>query len=636
MILILGGTTEGRMAVHALEEAGQPFYYSTRGDEQEVTLHHGIRLQGALDEAAMKEFCTGHGIRLLVDAAHPFAAQLHQTVEQVAEATGLPVIRFERIFPPRDETHITWCRDYADATERINQSGIRSLLALTGVQSIARLKAIWQGKVCCHFRILDRDSSRELARRAGFDGQRLCYYHEGEDERILMKQIRPEAILLKESGVSGGFCAKVEAARELGIRIFAICRPDTPATFHCVNGEHGLRRMVERLLPDFYPLRSGLTTGTCATAATVAALTSLLAPDRPPSREFPVVLPDGESILVPAEVQEKSVHPDTDAQGNSVAEARASVIKDAGDDPDITNGMEICAQVTVTFPPQQAQAGSKSEETGEVFPRIELHGGEGVGTVTLPGLGLEVGAAAINETPRRMITDNVQRLLKAVRPPLDSNASIRITVSVPGGEEIARRTFNPRIGVEGGISIIGTSGIVKPFSSEAFVNSIRKSMTVALATGSGRIVINSGAKSEKFLRRYYPDLPVQAFVHYGNFIGETLKIADELKVPRVTLGVMIGKAVKLAEGHLDTHSKHITMNLGFIADMARQAGCSSPTLERIKEMHLARELWDILDTDERQAFCHELLRQCRLHCTPLMPQGELTIVLITEEGEVIR
>lgn len=134
-------------------------------------------------------------------------------------------------------------------------------------------------------------------------------------------------------------------------------------------------------------------------------------------------------------------------------------------------------------------------------------------------------------------------------------APIHVTISVPGGEEVAARTFNPRLGVVGGISIIGTSGIVKPFSSEAFVNSIRKEMSVAQATGSPRIVINSGAKSEKYIRSLYPELPSQAFVHYGNFIGETIRIAAELGIRQLTLGVMIGKAVKLAEGHLDTHSK---------------------------------------------------------------------------------
>ena len=270
MILIFGGTTEGRIAIQTLEEAGKTFYYSTKGDEQDVLLHNGIRLQGAMDAIEIETFCAQHHIKLLIDAAHPFATQLHETLEQVSVESNIPVIRFERIFPERDEEHIIWCRDYDDAIEKIQKEKIFILLALTGVQTIGKLKPLWQN-ACCYFRILDRDSSRKLAREQGFSEKNLYYYTPGEDEQVLMKQLHPEAILLKESGMSGGFCEKVEAARQLGIRIFAICRPKTSGKFICVNGEHGLRRIVEKHLPDFFPLRSGLTTGTCAAAAAVAA-----------------------------------------------------------------------------------------------------------------------------------------------------------------------------------------------------------------------------------------------------------------------------------------------------------------------------------------------------------------------------
>lgn len=119
MILIFGGTTEGRIAIQTLEEAGKTFYYSTKGDEQDVLLHNGIRLQGAMDAIEIETFCAQHHIKLLIDAAHPFATQLHETLEQVSVESNIPVIRFERIFPERDEEHITWCRDYDDAIEKI-------------------------------------------------------------------------------------------------------------------------------------------------------------------------------------------------------------------------------------------------------------------------------------------------------------------------------------------------------------------------------------------------------------------------------------------------------------------------------------------------------------------------------------
>lgn len=630
MILILGGTTEGRIAARTLEEAGKTFYYSTKGDEQEVTMHHGIRLQGAMDELDLERCCREHNIQLLVDAAHPFAIQLHQTVEKVAHTLNLLVIRFERIYPPRDEEHIIWCEDFEDAIRQIRKEDIFTLLALTGVQSIAKLKPLWQESACCYFRILNRESSRRLAEREGFPEKYLHYYHAGEDERILLQRLHPEAILIKESGLSGGFNEKVEAALQEGIRIFAIRRPPMPGSFIIVNGEHGLRRMIEKHLPDFYPLRSGLTTGTCAAAAAVAATWDIFNVQRQSRpEEFPVILPNGETIYVPVEEQERYPHPSC-VNDDWMLEADATVIKDAGDDPDVTNGMQIKANVALPFrfdDPTPAELGADDYT-------VIVCGGEGVGIVTLSGLGLEVGGPAINVTPRKMIENNVKACLQRLGISKHPNP-FAVTISVPGGEEIARRTFNPRLGIEGGISIIGTSGIVKPFSSEAFVDSIRKSMEVGRATGSPRIVLNSGAKSEKYVRGYYPELPAQAFIHYGNFIGDTIKIAADLEIKAVTLGIMIGKAVKLAEGNLDTHSKQVTMNKDFLLDLAFNAGCGDEVPAIIKKITLARELWTLLPADDLQAFCTHLLELCHQHCDPLLPEGELTILLISEEGKII-
>lgn len=618
MILILGGTTEGRLAANTLDESGSPFYYSTRGDEQEVSLHHGIRLQGGMDAGAMEQSCRQKGIRLLVDAAHPFAEELHRNVATVGQRLQIPVIRLERIYPPRTACPVIWCAGYDEAVKKIQQSHPASLLLLTGVQSIARLAALWKDEnIRCHCRILDRDSSRLLADRQRFPRERLCYYHEDEDERIVMEQLHPKAIVLKESGLSGGFKEKVEVATSLGIQVFAIQRPPLPPSFITVTGRHGLRRQVEQLLPEFYPQHTGLTTGTCATASTVAAVWKALDDNTPDT--FPVLLPDGEILTIPARPTERILS----ADGKTVV-ASAFTVKDAGDDPDITNGMTIEARVTLHL---------SSAATSTTPLSIHIDGGCGVGRVTLPGLGIEVGQAAINATPRQMIENSIRHLLQSL--PMRANpVSIDVLISVPGGEEIARRTFNPRLGIEGGISIIGTSGIVKPFSTDAFIRSIAKSMEVARATGSPRVVINSGAKSERFVRAYYPELPPQAFVHYGNFIGETLKLADSLKLPRITLGVMIGKAVKLAEGHLDTHSRQVTMNRNFIISMAREVGCGEDVCTRIDGITLARELWDLIPASLLPTFTQTVIDHCHHHCTPLLPHGELTILLISEDGRI--
>ncbi len=575
MILVFGGTTEGRKAVEVLEESGSTYYYSTRTEEQEVALHHGVRLHGALDQQAMIAFCREHGVQLLVDAAHPFARQLHETVAAVAKVLRVPAIRYERIFPERDN-RLTWIDDYTQVP-----TDIHSLLATTGVQSIAKLRPLETKGIKVYYRILPRKSSIRLAKEQGATDEQLLYY---EDSSII--DINADAILLKESGLTGGFQEKVDAAKARGMRIIVLKRLATPTVFHSVNGPHGLRRMVERLLPAFYPLHSGLTTGTCATAAAVGATLRLLRNETP--AEVPVILPDGETIPVPV----------------IYGDGYVSVFKEAGDDPDVTNGLEIRANVipSATF---------------------TIEGGVGVGRFTLPGFDYPPGEPAINKGPRQMICHNLEPLTMNHEP-------LTVTISVPDGEEIARRTFNPRLGIEGGISIIGVSGIVKPFSEEAFIQSIRKCMEVAKASGSDRVVINSGAKSERFVKTYYPTLPSQAFVEYGNYIGETLKMAHELQFPNVTLGLMLGKAVKLAAGNLDTHSKKTVMDKAFIATMLEEAGCPID----LTNLTLARELWQQIPADFLQAFAGTIISHCYQHCMPLLPDSSLTILLMDDEGKI--
>ena len=573
MILVFGGTTEGRKAVEVLEEGGSPYYYSTKTGEQDLTLHHGQRIDGALDAEAMQTFCRENDIRLIVDAAHPFAILLHQTIAEVSDALKIPAIRYERIFPERDAS-----LEWFDSYEQVPRD-IKSLLATTGVQSISKLKPLEAKGVKVYYRILNRESSIALAQKQGATMEQLCYFEDPKEVPV-----EADAILLKESGLSGGFQEKVDAAKAKEMRILVLKRPETPAVFRIVNGPYGLRRTVEKLLPEFYPLHSGLTTGTCATAAAIAATTRLLKNEMP--EEVPVVLPNGETIHVAV----------------SYGEDYASVFKDAGDDPDVTNGLEI-------------QASVKQSDTFEIL------GGEGVGTFTLPGFDYPPGSPAINKAPREMIRKNLTAI---------TNAPLSITISVPEGEDIAKKTFNPRLGIEGGISIIGVSGIVKPFSEEAFIESIRKCMNVAKASGAERVIINSGGKSERFVKALYPNLPRQAFVEYGNYIGETLKIANELQIPQVTLGVMLGKAVKLAAGHLDTHSRKTTMDLDFIQQMLQESGVDID----ISTLTLARELWERIPKEQIQDFTKNIIRHCETYCKPLLPNGTLTILLISDEGQI--
>ena len=564
MILVFGGTTEGRKAVEVLEEAGSPYFYSTKTGEQELSLHNGLRIEGAMNAETMYSFCKEHQIRLIIDAAHPFASQLHETIANVASEYDIPVIRYERIYPPRD-VDITWIDDYAEVP-----TDIHTLLATTGVQSISKLKYLEEKGIKVIYRILNRESSILLAHQQGATDDQLCFYPQ---------TVEADAVLMKESGVSGGFVEKIAEAREKGMRIIALKRPNLSFE-NSVNGPYGLRRAVEKLLSEFFPLHSGLTTGTCATAAAIAATMKLTKGETP--AEVPVLLPNGETIPVAV------------VYSNDYAYC----IKEACDDPDVTDGIEVRAYV-------------------EPSNHFEIVGGEGVGRFTLPGFDYPLGEAAINKGPREMMRKNIQE-------------NVKIIISVPDGAEIAKKTFNPRLGIEGGISIIGVSGIVKPFSEEAFIDSIHKCMEVAKASGAERVVINSGAKSERFVRTMYPELPRQAFVEYGNYIGETLKIANELGIKHVTLGVMLGKAVKLAAGHLDTHSRKTTMDIRFIQQMLQD---SDITVD-ISNITLARELWDIIPSNQLNDFAQTVIRHCATYCNPILPEGSLTILLIDENGKI--
>ena len=580
MLLIFGGTTEGRMAVNVCEEAGQPFFYATKGERQDISLVHGIRHCGAMGTDALQQFCQERDIRCIVDAGHPFAVRLHQTIA----TCGLPVIRLQRVFP-HPQTGITYCADYEEAIDRMEKADIRLLLALTGVNTIAALARYWQHRPT-RFRILQREESRQKATEQGYPTERLLYYSPAhdlptrEEEIQLMKQVGCDAIITKESGESGGFLAKVQAAQELGIHVYVVRRPPLPSHWTYVTGPLGLRKAIEQTVPAFFPLKTGFTTGTCATAATKAALLSLM--QLPVADGVQVTLPDGETVWVPIAV---------------VCPGKATVIKDFSDDPDVTRGCRITAEVEWT-----------------VGEDIVFRRGTGVGLVTLPGLGIPVGEAAINTTPRQMMV----HAIREVTP-----RGCIVTLSVENGEDLAQRTFNPRVGVVGGISIIGSSGIVRPLSNEAFIQSIGRELEVAHAIGCTSIGMASGKKGEEALLQDEPALRV---IHYGNFVGETLRKAHQLGFHRVVLGIMIGKAVKLAAGHLDTHSHKVTANSDFLRQVAHECGTSATPPRGWDHPFMARELWDCMPPQ----FFAAIRSKCYQHCRNVFPDGELEIKIICD------
>ncbi len=281
-------------------------------------------------------------------------------------------------------------------------------------------------------------------------------------------------------------------------------------------------------------LRRGWTTGACATAATKAALTALV------SGEFP----DPVSILLP---KGEAPHFPLCYESLNDAGASAGIVKDAGDDPDVTHGATIISHV-VPLP----------EGSGILFKA-----GEGVGMITKEGLPIPPGEPAINPTPRQMIRDVIAEICAEHLLPPD----LQVTISVPGGEEIAKQTWNPRLGIVGGISILGTTGIVHPFSCAAWIHSIHRGIDVARAAKFNRVIAATGSTSEATAQSIY-NLPETALLDMGDFAGGLLKYLRKHPLPNITIAGGFAKMVKLAQGALDLHSGRSQVDFDWLVEQA--------------------------------------------------------------------
>ncbi|MDC1105535.1 cobalt-precorrin-5B (C(1))-methyltransferase CbiD [Prolixibacteraceae bacterium] len=348
-------------------------------------------------------------------------------------------------------------------------------------------------------------------------------------------------------------------------------------------------------------LRNGYSTGTCVTLAVKACLIQLFDKKEPSS--VGVFIPTGE--FVKYEVYNLS------KDENS---AKASVTKDGGDDPDDTHGLEIGCSVTLI------------EKKEVVFKR-----GVGIGLVTLPGLSLDVGEPAINPTPREMIT----KLLYKEAFKNRYEGGFIVEPFVPEGEEVAKKTFNPRVGIIGGISIIGTTGVVKPYSSDAFVASIAQGVRVLDENGGSHVILNSGGRSEKYVKASLTDYSDLHYIQYGNFIGETLKIIDQSRIKKITICIMLGKAVKLAQGYLDTHSHKVQFSPKWLSVLAKDCGYNKQIQSEILKISLAGQLPSIIPMQQSSVFYQHILKKCKQVCLPLLSSSELEVILVTKDGILI-
>ena len=348
-------------------------------------------------------------------------------------------------------------------------------------------------------------------------------------------------------------------------------------------------------------LRTGWTTGTCASAAAKAAAIGLCTGQRPDTVE--VGLPDGQRISFPVEA------------GPSGEPWEAVVVKDAGDDPDCTDGARMTA--TVAF---NVDADAAAEAAGN-----ELRAGDGIGTVTLPGLGLPVGAPAINPVPRKMINAALAEV---------TDRPLAVTFSVPGGQAMATKTTNERLGILEGISILGTTGIVKPFSTASYRASVVQQIDVAAAQGHDMVVLATGSRSESYALSAWPDVPAVCVVEVGDFTGIALRRAAGAGMQRAVFVGMVGKITKLAAGVMMTHFHRSKVDTDLLADVARVTGAPPKVTEAATATATARHFFEVCIAEgvlePLQELCRRAAVNCRTHVDGAL---EVDVHLVDFEGE---
>jgi cobalt-precorrin-5B (C1)-methyltransferase len=350
-------------------------------------------------------------------------------------------------------------------------------------------------------------------------------------------------------------------------------------------------------------LRTGWTTGTCASAAAKAAAIGLSTGRRPDTVD--VGLPDGQRVTFPVE------------PGPSGEAWEAVVVKDAGDDPDCTDGAHMTA--TVQFAPTSGTSG------GPADGGHDLRAGDGIGTVTLPGLGLPVGTPAINPVPRAMINAALAEV---------TDRPLVVTFAVPGGQAMAAKTTNERLGIIGGISILGTTGIVKPFSTASYRASVVQQIDVAAAQGHDLVVLATGSRSETYALAAWPEIPPVCIVEVGDFTGIALRHAAGAGMRRAIFVGMVGKITKLAAGVMMTHFHRSEVATDLLAEVARATGAPARIVDAATETATARHFFEVCIAEGVIEPLHELCRRaaanCQAHVTGVL---EVEVHLIAFDGE---
>jgi cobalt-precorrin-5B (C1)-methyltransferase len=368
-------------------------------------------------------------------------------------------------------------------------------------------------------------------------------------------------------------------------------------------------------------LRSGWTTGTCSAAAAKAATLALVSGE--PAERVEVALPGKDGQWA-----QRVTFPVARCEELKPGMWQAVVVKDAGDDPDVTHGAHLTATVSWRQGGRAAAGAGSASAIKLAGGGIELEGGEGVGVVTKPGLGLEIGGPAINPVPRAMIERAVGEALEdrdAVRDRAPGTGAaavgervLRVVISVPGGEVMARKTTNRRLGILGGISILGTTGIVRPFSTASWRASVEQAVAVLGAQAESTqadntetplppLVLCTGGRTEKGAMALLPGLPEVCFVEVGDFTGAALRKAVEHAVPQVVFVGMIGKLTKLATGILMTHYTRSAVDTDVLADITRRATGDEALAEQVSAANTARHAYEVWQESGALEACGRVL-----------------------------
>ena len=604
-ILLFGGTTEGKASSNWLDDLEIPHFYSTKTSSGNYKSKFGQRICGAMDVDEICTFCLENEIDLLIDAAHPFAEVLHHSISVAAIHSNVPVLRVERDVVPRMESEfIQYHKTLASILASLNAVNCTKIVSLVGVKSLPVIHKTMP-EATIWYRILDFPSSLDIAKEVGVSRDKLIISAafegiESIEDLLVCEGI--EAMITKESGYSGLLDQKMDLAVKYQIPLYVIARPDLPNYDVTISNRETLQKYLKNKFGlERKELAHGFTSGTCAAISAKAALKLLLGEEE--QRIESITLPDGGMC-------EMQLHQ------NRLGEdfALCSVVKNSGDDPDVTDGMEIGACLRWND-----------------VNRIRFVKGEGVGTVTLNGLGIPLGEPAVNPVPRKMIAFELEQILDEY----DVNRGVDVSVFVPVGKKMGAKTFNPKLGIVDGISIIGTSGRIKPYSLEAYIQSIKKQLDLAVHNENKHIVVNSGGRSERYLKQKFPDLDDLAFLQYGNFIGELLTVSNDTGLEKVSMGIMTGKAVKLAAGNLDTHSKKVVLDHQFLMRLARDCRCSEEIIMKIGEMTMGRELEEIFPFSEDEPFFKALKSKCVDVCQQVIGDYDFELLLISNQGEII-